>query len=68
MFNITNITVLITDSTDDVIIKTDFPDPIVVFPHEKLSMRFKATKGTGVRKNFNIEPTVINISSCTIKS
>lgn len=64
--NIIKATVLLTNATDEVFIKTDLPCPFVIgaLPSQPpLDLHFKATYDTGieyVRKNFKIEPEVIN--------
>lgn len=57
---------MLTRMTDEVFLRTDFPCPFVpgAIPSQPpLDLHFKATYDTGVeyvRKNFGLEPEIIN--------
>ena len=62
---IKSVTVLLTHGTDLVTIDLiqELPSPIFPFNEGKFNLTFHAAKGTGedyVRKNFGIEPKVVN--------
>jgi hypothetical protein len=65
--NIKKVMVLLTDATDKVFIYTDMPCPYVIAflpSQEPLILNFDCTADTGieyVKKNFNIEPEVVEV-------
>lgn len=64
-FEILKVTIVINEGTDKVLVKTSLPCPYPpCITTDPLMMSFDITKGKGidyVRKNFGIEPEVINI-------
>ncbi len=65
-FDVEKITVLLTNSTDEIRLQTNMPSPFPNWVNEKMSLSIKTAHGHGidyVKSNFNIEPVVIDLKN-----
>lgn len=62
---ITKAVIILSDGMDKIIMYTNFPSPFNPnFSNEKLSLKFDATKDTGIdyiKKHFNVDTQIKNI-------